>query len=79
MAQKKVLISIDEDMNERWNSVSKKIKMSKSGMVEDFLNQVIPILEIDEPRDVMAHALDHIGKGVSDMGSLFHEEKKDSK
>jgi len=74
MAQKRVLISIDEDLNDRWNKVSKKIKMSKSSMVEDFLNQVVPILEYDEPRDVMKHALDHIGKGVSDIGSLFHEK-----
>lgn len=75
MAQKRVLISIDEDLDKRWKAVSKKIKMSKSGMVEDFLNEVIPILEHDEPRDVMKHALDHIGKGVSDVGSLFHEKK----
>lgn len=77
MAQKRVGISIDIELNERWNKISKKIKMSKSGMVEDFLNEVIPILEHESPRDVMAHALDQIGKGVSDMGSLFHEKKQD--
>ena len=76
MAQRKVTITIDEKLNDRWNKVSKKIKMTKSGMVEDFLNEVIPILEKEEPRDVMRHALEHIGKGVSDMGSLFYEDKK---
>ncbi len=75
MSQKRVMISIDSDLNERWNKVAKKIKMSKSGMIEDFLNEVIPILEHEAPRDVMAHALDHIGKGISDAGSLFHEKK----
>lgn len=79
MAQKKVTITIDEQLNDRWNEVAKKIKMTKSGMVEDFLKEVVPILEYEEPRDVMKHALDHIGKGVSDMGSLFHEDKKESK
>lgn len=77
MAYKRVTISIDEDLNDRWNKVAKKIKMTKSGMIEDFLNEVVPILEYEEPRDVMKHALDHIGKGVSDMGSLFHEVKED--
>lgn len=76
MAQKRVMISIDEELDARWKKVSKKIKMSKSGMVEDFLNQVLPILEKDEPRDVMAHALQHIGQGLSDVGSLFNEDKK---
>jgi len=76
MAQKKVTITIDEELNDRWNVVSKKIRMTKSGMVEDFLKEVIPVLEHEAPRDVMAHALEHIGKGVSDMGSLFYEEKK---
>jgi len=75
MAQKRVMISIDSDLDARWKKVSKKIKMSKSGMVEDFLNEVLPILEKEAPRDVMAHALEHIGKGVSDLGSLFYEGK----
>ena len=75
MAQRKVTITIDEKLNDRWNKVSKKIKMTKSGMVEDFLNEVVPILENEAPRDVMKHALKHIGKGVSDMGSLFDEDK----
>ena len=76
MAQKRIMLSIDEDLDKRWKAVAKKIKMSKSGMVEDFLNEVVPILENEAPRDVMKHALEHIGKGVSDMGSLFYEDKK---
>ena len=70
------MISIDSDLDARWKKVSKKIKMSKSSMIEDFLNEVVPILEKESPRDVMAYALEHIGKGVSDMGSLFYEDKK---
>ena len=76
MAKKQVLIRIDEDLERRWNEVAKKIKMSKSEMVKDFLNQVVPVLEKEAPRDVMAFALEQIGKGVSDMGSLFYEDKK---
>jgi len=76
LAQKRIMLSIDEDLDKRWKAVSKKIKMSKSAMVADFLNEVVPILEKESPRDVMAHALEHIGKGVSDMGSLFYEDKK---
>ena len=75
MARKRVLISIDEELDERWKLVAKKMKMSKSVMVEDFLSEVVPILEKEDPRDVMKQAMEHIGKGVSDMGSLFYEKK----
>jgi metal-responsive CopG/Arc/MetJ family transcriptional regulator len=75
LSQTRVGISIDTDLNERWNKVSKKIRISKSGMISDFLTEVLPILEHEAPRDVMAHALEHIGKGISDSGSLFYEDK----
>ena len=62
MARKRVMLSIDEDLDKRWKAVSKKIKMSKSAMVADFLNEVVPILEKEAPRDVMAHVLGYILK-----------------
>ncbi|MCI0501862.1 MAG: hypothetical protein L0Y61_09005 [Epsilonproteobacteria bacterium] len=43
--QKVVSISIDEDLNKRWGRVAQKLSMTKSGIVEDFLVQILPILE----------------------------------
>ena len=41
MAFKRVTISIDEDLNNLWNEVTKKHRISKSGMVENYLRNVL--------------------------------------
>ena len=72
--QKKVTITIDENLNFRWGKVSKKIKLSKSGMVEELLSEIIPILEKDNPRDVMVEALVSLGKGFNDMSDVLKKD-----
>ena len=71
MAKKTVTMTIDPELNERWTKVSKKLKMSKSGMVEDFLREVIPILEQENPKDVMRMALKKTGEQIDLTASLF--------
>ena len=71
MAQKRITLSIDEELNERWANVAKRLKMTKSGMVEDFLKEVIPILEQEQPKDVMKMALKKTGEQISLTASLF--------
>ncbi len=75
MAKKQVLIRIDEDLNDRWNIVSKKIKMSKTAMIESFLESSLPMLEHDNPTDMVSDLFKEMGKTVEDVGSLFHEKK----
>ena len=41
MARKKVLISIDKDLNNLWNEVVEKHRITKSGMVESYLFSVL--------------------------------------
>ena len=71
MSKRQVLIRIDEDLNNRWNKVAKKLNMTKSGMVEDFLNEVIPILEQEQPKDIMKMALKKTGEQINLTASLF--------
>jgi antitoxin component of RelBE/YafQ-DinJ toxin-antitoxin module len=71
MAKQQVLIRIDKDLNERWGKVAKKLKISKSGIVQDFLEQVIPILEKEEPKDILGTAFKQLGDVMHDTGSLF--------
>ncbi|MBD3842997.1 MAG: hypothetical protein IE909_14180 [Campylobacterales bacterium] len=77
MAYTKVTISLSEEMNNRWNAVSKKLKISKSLMVQEFLDEVIPILEHEAPRDIMAHAMKHMGKSFNDIGELLKNDEND--
>jgi antitoxin component of RelBE/YafQ-DinJ toxin-antitoxin module len=79
--QKIVSISIDENLNRRWGQVAKKIAMTKSGIVEDFLRQILPILEQKTPQDMVTSALhefEALKNVVEDTKSLFDEieEKK---
>jgi len=71
MAQKRISISIDPELNDRWGKVAKKLKMSKSGMVEDFLREVVPILEQEQPKDIMRMALKKTGEQIDLTASLF--------
>lgn len=45
MAQKRVLLSLPPELNERWNRIAKKHRLSKSAMVEHYLNRVLPQLD----------------------------------
>lgn len=79
--QKIVSMSIDENLNRRWGQVAKKIGMTKSGIVEDFLRQILPILEQKTPEDMVTSALhefESLKNVVEDTKSLFDEieEKK---
>jgi len=72
--QKRVTISIDEEVNERWTKVAKKLELSKSGMVEDFVLQILPILEQKEPSKMMQQAFKQMGEQIELTGSLFNEK-----
>jgi antitoxin component of RelBE/YafQ-DinJ toxin-antitoxin module len=71
MSQKRVTISIDDELNDRFTAVSKKLKLTKSGMIEDFLREVVPILEQEAPKDVMKMALKKTAEQIDMTASLF--------
>lgn len=77
MAQKRVTLSIDSELNDRWANVAKRLKMTKSGMVKEYLEHILPILEKQEPKDVLASAFRELGSSISEVGGLFDgiEEK----
>jgi len=71
MAQKRIGLSVESELNERWTAVAKKLKLTKSGMVEDFLREVVPILEQEAPADVMRMALKKTAERIDETASLF--------
>lgn len=68
---KRVTISVDNDINDRWTKVAKRLELTKSGMVQEFLEQVLPILEEKEPNKMMAKAMKEMGQTIELTGSLF--------
>jgi len=71
---KRVTITLPVDLNERWGNVAKRLKMSKSGMVKDFLEEVIPILEQEKPKDIMKMALKKTSQNIELTASLFDDD-----
>jgi metal-responsive CopG/Arc/MetJ family transcriptional regulator len=67
MAQKRVTLSIDEDVLKRFDKVAKRLKLSKSGIVEEFLIDVLPIFEKENPVDMVGSALKKLGEGLSEV------------
>jgi len=65
------MISIDEELNDRWAKVAKKMKMSKSGMIEELLLEIVPVLEHEDPKDIIKYALQATSEQISNTASLF--------
>ena len=57
MARKRINLTIPEDLNDQWAKIAKKHGLTKSGMVEEWLNNILPILEQEEPEKVLQNAM----------------------
>ena len=71
MAQKRIGLSIDEQLNERWTKVAKRLKMTKSGMVEEMISNILPILEKEKPNEVMKAVLKKSAEQIDLTANLF--------
>ncbi len=77
MSQKKIGMSIDEELNDRWNKVAKKHDLSKSGMVEEYLQQILPILEAQTPNKMMFEAMKQMAEQIDTTATLFDNMEHD--
>lgn len=75
MGKKRVMIYMDEDLDNRWKLVSKKIKMSKSSMLESMLEGMLPTLEKDNANDMVSSMLNQLGDTFKDAGDLIQNKK----
>ena len=51
--KKRINITIDPEINDRWNELAKKYGWTKSSMVEDWLRTILPIMEREDPRQII--------------------------
>lgn len=76
--QKNVTISIDEDINALWTKLAKKHDISKSSMVEEFLESVLPILNESTPNKMMATAMKKMANTINNTATLFDAGEYDA-
>ena len=77
MAQKRIGLSIDEDLNELWTKLAKKHSITKSSMVEEFLGEVLPILDESTPNKMMVTAMKKMATTIDDSANLFDQMQYD--
>lgn len=77
MAIIRINISVEKELNERWNEVAKKHDITKSGMINDFLLEVLPILEAQTPSKMMAKAMKKMAEQIDTTATLFDKMEHD--
>lgn len=74
--KKTIGLRIDAELNDRWNRVCEKLKYQKSSMIEEMLEEILPILEAQEPRDFARMALRKVGTGLNEVADLLENAEK---
>ncbi len=78
MAQKRISISIDERLNDRWKQVADHHKITKSGMIEAYLLKILPKLEHYDESFIGMNVEEVIGiDKVDEYKSLFDDIEHD--
>lgn len=75
MSRKRINVTVDDQLNERWERVAKRIGMTKSAMLDDMLESVLPILEADA-KSMVAKAMNEIGQTMKELGNYVEESSK---
>jgi len=71
MARKRINLTIPEELNEQWARVAKKHGLTKSGMVEEWLQNILPILDEEQPKKVLQNAMKALAKEIDTTANLF--------
>jgi len=75
--RKNTTFTIEESLSKRLSVVSKKMKRSKSGIVEELIEGILPILEAETPNQMLAKAMKKMAVQIDLTGNLFEDIEKD--
>lgn len=71
--RKNTTFTIEESLSKRLSVVSKRMKQSKSSIVEELIESVLPILEAKSPNKIMAEAMKQMAEQIDLTASLFDD------
>lgn len=69
--------SLDEDLVNRLAVVSENHNLSRSSIVEDYLSQILPILEAETPNKMLAKAMQQLAGEIDTTATLFDNMEHD--
>lgn len=80
--RKNTTFTIEESVSKRLSVVSKKMKQSKSSIVEELILEILPILEAETPNKMMSKAMKKMSEQIDLTATLFddmaHDENIDN-
>jgi metal-responsive CopG/Arc/MetJ family transcriptional regulator len=68
---KRLNMTISHELHDRWDKVSKKIGVSKSAMLRDMLDTILPILEEKEVSSMVKMLLSTNGDVLKDLSKII--------
>jgi len=71
MATKIVSVSLPEELNEEWTRIAKKHDLSKSGMLQEWLVYILPVLDEEQPKKILKNAMKSLAKEIDTTANLF--------
>ncbi len=69
--------SLEENLLKRLAVVSEKHGLSRSSIVEDYLKQILPILEAQTPNKMMFEAMKQMAEQIDTTATLFDNMEHD--
>ena len=75
MSKVRLNFSIDEKIAKRFNEVSKRLKVNKSAVIEEFIEGILPILEQSKKETMLQKILQAQAKSLNETASLLDYEK----
>jgi len=70
MAKVRLNFSIDEDVAKRFNEVTKRLKLNKSAIIEEFIEGILPILEQTKKETMLQKILEMQAKTLNETANL---------
>lgn len=69
----KIVVSfrIDKELNENWKRVAKKLGMTKSAMFRQMLNEILPLLDVEDNNILLRNVLYKMSDTTKELGGLF--------
>lgn len=65
--KKRLNMTVRRDLIERWSKVAKRFNMSKSAMLEQILEEMLPVLESEEVNTLVKEVFARAGRGMTEI------------
>ena len=72
--KKTASFSMDSEIVNRLDKVAKKLKQTKSSIIEEMLESLLPVLEQTTPNKMVASAMKEMAKSIDLTADLFSME-----